>query len=145
MRPITRLTFANVAIAERSGPQTIYRVPSDKVDTVPWADGISTLRKPNPESVIAPLVVPETVRALTFHDFCNEFDVRHFDLLQIDTEGYDWNVLRQIELARFATRIVRLEYCHVPLETRICIADYLDAAGFEASCDDDFDMWAVRR
>jgi FkbM family methyltransferase len=141
----TRLILANVAIAEQSGPQIIYRVPLDKVDTVPWADGISTLRKPNPESVIAPLVVPETVRGLTFADFCNEFDVMRFDLLQIDTEGYDWNVLRQIDLARFATRIVRLEYCHVPLDVRIHIADYLEAAGFDASCDDDFDMWAVRR
>jgi hypothetical protein len=90
-------------------------------------------------------VVPETVRGLTFADFCNEFGVTRFDLLQIDTEGYDWNVLRQIELRRFTTRVVRLEYCHVPLETRIQIVHYLEEAGFEASCDDDFDIWAIRR
>jgi FkbM family methyltransferase len=137
----TRLTFANVAIAESSGSQTIYRIPIDKIGSADWAMGMSTLRKPNAESVIAPMVVPETVRGLTFADFCQEFGVTRFNLLQIDTEGYDWRVLRQIDLRRFETCIVRLEYCHLPIEDRFSVIEHLEAAGLNASCDD-MDLWA---
>jgi hypothetical protein len=48
---------------------------------------------------------------VTFEDIL--VDVERVDLLEIDAEGYDLELLRAFDFARFAPAIVRFEHVHL--------------------------------
>lgn len=142
-----RLTLANVAIAEVSGPQTIYRVPASQVASgaaEEWALAVSSLRKPHLESTLSEMYIEEVIDGLTFADFAERYGLRAFDVLQIDTESYDWRILKQIDLSAYGCRIVNVEHRHINLDDRLLMVEHLDRHGFTASCNQN-DLWGVRR
>jgi FkbM family methyltransferase len=50
------------------------------------------------------------------------------DLLQIDAEGYDWPIIRSIDLSLIQPAIIRFEYRHMrPLEADACLALLADS------------------
>ena len=55
-------------------------------------------------------------------------DLSPLDVLQIDTEGADWVVLRQANLA--STRVVQLEVLNLPEEERVAVVRKLQGDGF---------------
>lgn len=114
------LLFENVAITERVEQRVIHRVPLNRVgrDGVPnWAFGASSLvpektfisQKSN-ESSLVRLLVKETVNCIPFTTLLDRNNIQEFDVLQLDTEGYDAHILRQLDFTRYHPTIINMEW-----------------------------------
>ena len=154
------LVFAPVAIAESSGCRKMSRVRAGAVQegVLPiWADGISSLT-PERTPLCGKKLTPEQARlvddhldvidvdCLDFDAFEKRYEIGSFDVLQIDTEGYDWNILRQIDLKRHSTLCVHMEICCLPPNEIDKALAYLRSMDFTCyAMEDGQDLLALRR
>jgi FkbM family methyltransferase len=107
------------AIDDREGTARMYAVswkPSDPV----WVIGLSSFRRevilesqhlvPDIENRIEEVEVP----VMRLDTLLAKHSVNHVDVMQIDTEGYDYEVLKQIDFSKpWAPRHVIYEACHL--------------------------------
>ena len=132
------VTPVNVAIHSSEKEMTLYRVDPDKLKDLPqWAKGIASFDRSHHElsGIPAEAIVPETVRCTTFDQLLADHQVSRIDLLQIDTEGYDAEILRGIDFDAVQPKIIRFEHGLaegiMSRETFSSIADMLHAQGYE--------------
>lgn len=116
-----RIRLVNAAIAPTAGTATLYHLPeSDEPGLPPWYDALASFSRdviakhrefiPDIERRIEPIQVP----TITFEDLCHQNDLDRIDIVQIDTEGYDYEIIKLIDLERFAPRILMFEHIHLP-------------------------------
>jgi FkbM family methyltransferase len=69
--------------------------------------------KQTPEEWLVPniedYIIEEEVECITFEQLISEYNVRKVDLLQIDTEGFDFEIIKMIDFDVVKPRIVRYE------------------------------------
>ena len=103
-----QVKLLNVAIAETAGTQTLY-VPRGGASTVASFDRAHLLRHGiDPHDIVA-----RSVQCLPREDALGQTSFNPIDLIQIDAEGYDFEILRTIDFDRFQPAIVRYEYRHL--------------------------------
>ena len=133
------LRFENVAIAPGNGTMEIHYVPQTTDEGLPpWYDALASFNRdvllkhkefiPDIEDRIATTEVP----SLTFDSLCAKHDVASIDVIQIDTEGYDFEIIKLIDLDRFRPALVQFEELHMDDQTRRACIEHLERAGFEA-------------
>ncbi|HVG02089.1 MAG TPA: FkbM family methyltransferase, partial [Nitrospira sp.] len=122
------MRFENVAIADYTGQKTMMRVDPEAVELgrVPyWAKGIGSFfhdinalggqRISEAEfQTIRPHVISETVRCDTLENVLRKHDIHKIDLLQIDVEGYDYHILKQVDFSRLRPLVIRMEWYSLP-------------------------------
>lgn len=149
---LERIAFENAAIAERVGRMPFYHLESTAGDgsKLPsWSDGLGSLSRevllshrrlmPDIESHIVATDVP----CLTFEALCEKHGLESVDLVVIDTEGYDYRILRTIDLATHRPGLVVYEHYHLPQEERIASRAYVQSLGYETMIEG-FDTWCLR-
>jgi len=110
------LTLAPVAVAKETGTVQMYRVKRECWHLHEAAPQLTSLdpgniRKwmrgcvPNPDDVMESF----DVRALSFEDLLAEYGVTTLDVLQIDTEGFDAEIIRMIPFGRVRPTIINFE------------------------------------
>jgi FkbM family methyltransferase len=145
-----RLTLVKAAIAGHDGKAQLYYLEKADDPSLPaWYAGLATFRKevmathapwiPDIESRIATIEVP----ALTIDSLCEAYDIREIDLVQIDVEGYDYEVVKQIDLDKYRPAIVLYEHYHLRPEEREACELHLGNHGYR-SISNFFDTMAVR-
>jgi FkbM family methyltransferase len=154
------LDFAPVAIADACGTQAMRRIAAAAVTSgtvPPWAGGLSSLAPERnalggkgidatQHSLLQSHGETVEVECLDFAEFERRYRIAGFDVLQIDTEGYDWRVLRQIDLMRHAPRCIHVEIACLPPEEIAAMLDHLRAAGHVCyMMEDGQDLLALRR
>ena len=82
------------------------------------------------------------VPCMSFESLCRRHGIDSLDLLVIDTEGYDQEILAQVDIDGLRPRIVVYEYCHMPGETRREWEGRFEAMGYELM-DEGLDTWCV--
>lgn len=108
----------NLALHPHLQEVTLHRLDKTKESLVPtWAKGIASL---NPQHhlksrIPTEYIVKETVKADTFMNvykrYCAAFET--LDLIQIDTEGFDSQILRMIDFKQVKPAIVKFESIHL--------------------------------
>jgi hypothetical protein len=58
-------------------------------------------------------IVAQPVPCHTIESALRVGGLTNVDLLQIDAEGYDWPIIRSIDLSRIRPRMIRFEYRHM--------------------------------
>jgi FkbM family methyltransferase len=138
------IILENVAIAESSGTITMTRVKPEAVaqGLVPsWAKGMSSLfedrnglagHRISEEDFrkIRPHIVHEVVQCDRLENILHKHHVSKIDLLQIDVEGYDYHVLKQVDFSRFQPKVIRMEWCNLPPEEKQLSRNLLRRAGY---------------
>ena len=138
---LERVALENVAIAERDGRFPFY-YPAPVEDTAreglpDWYDGIGSFSRD--EVLSHAREIPDIderlmcteVPCLSFESLCERHDIDHLDLLVVDTEGYDWEIIKTIDFSARAPRLVVYEHFHLrPAERDRCRA-HLEDAGYE--------------
>jgi FkbM family methyltransferase len=131
------LTLVNAAIAHEDGTAELYYLPKDEHSDLPvWYDALATFRKevilkhapwiPDIEARITTIEVP----TVTFESMCQVRGVEGIDLLQIDTEGYDYEVIRQVDLDKHRPALILFEHYHLTSDDRRACEDLLDSRGY---------------
>jgi len=101
----------NKAIYEENKKISIYRVKED-LDLEEWTKGIASLNPKHHEKSKTKneYIIEETVEGITFQKLFADYNVKNIDLLQIDTEGYDYNLLKLFPFERFQPSIIHFEH-----------------------------------
>lgn len=128
-----RLVFENLAISN-ADKLTLYLPPAELGDkdevyakTIVSSDAKVIARQIGmDESSLRRVDVP----AMTLDALFEKHKITQLDLLQIDAEGYDWDVLQTLDLTRFQPTLIQLETGHLHRNTLTKVAKHLNDAGY---------------
>lgn len=123
----------NVALHPAATEHTIYRVRRDALQYLPdWAAGIASFQAGHIEGhgIPAEHVTAQRVRCAPFMDVLTEHRALDAQYLQIDTEGFDGEVIKMIDFGRFRPALIKYESRHLPPRERRGVAELLAAAGY---------------
>jgi FkbM family methyltransferase len=112
------LVFVNAAITPQDGTSVLYRIKPG-AQGPGWLHEIASFDRnvvmrharviPNLEALIEPV----EVRGITFTTLFREAGIHRVDLLQIDTEGYDAEILRMFDVPSRKPAIIQFEHKHL--------------------------------
>jgi FkbM family methyltransferase len=122
-----RLYFENVAIDRQEGQRKLYKLSFSQER---WATGLASFKKSHLEKHIAEgyiermigdernrlpaskteYICSEIVTTMTFNTLLDKYRIENLDLLQIDTEGYDYTLLQLFDFARLRPSIIQFEH-----------------------------------
>jgi FkbM family methyltransferase len=136
---LDRLALENVAIADRDGSLPLFH-PAHMVDgrVAKPLEALASLSRETVEKTGAVFVpddergiVRTEVSCLTFESLCRKHAVRDLDLLMIDAEGYDHEILKQVDLSTLRPRLLVYEHLLLkPADERSCMAR-VEQLGYE--------------
>ena len=127
--------FVNAALSEIDGSAIFYRIRM--ADHLPaWCEGLGSFRRDvilsnrNDVPDIESHIVEESIESISFRKLIDRYQPPRIDLVVIDTEGYDLQILRQIDLLRFKPELIVYEHKHLTESERRTAADLLSAHGY---------------
>ena len=65
-----------------------------------------------------PISQSKELPSLTLEQLFKKHEVRHIDVLYLDTEGHDWVILSQLDLTRYAPNVIIYEHVHLNEQER---------------------------
>ena len=142
-----KVSLRNAAISDTNGEATLFTL--DGEDLPGWAKGMASFSKDN--IIKHKYIFPEIekhihkaqVATITFDQLFKEESISTLDLLQIDTEGYDAEILRMFPFDKMKPRIIHFESKHIPKEKLEDVLDQLIGHGYKVARDREEDMMAV--
>ncbi len=131
-----RVQFANVAIAEAATNCTFYYLDSSVKSHVPdlptWFDQLGSFDRNHITrhlgAVVEPFIGSLTIPTISLPSLLEHHKVSRIDVLHLDTEGYDWKILRQLDLKTFRPKVILFEYKHLQEAERLAALAFLRPA-----------------
>lgn len=124
-RGVRDLIFEDVAIGDKDGFKNFYMLRKSEGENLPlWYDEIGSFSK---EHVlkhgdrikdINKRIIIQKIRILTLKSLLEKHKVSKIDFLQIDTEGYDQYILRQIPFNKIKPSMIVYEDRHLSKEEK---------------------------
>jgi len=131
------IKFANVAIAEIDGEKEMF---------VPKRKNISSFTDYDPKLKIAidnGDVEKVIVKTMTLNTFLDEYGIENIDVMFIDAEGYDYEIIKQIDFSKIRPHVINYEYLTLP-EPWKC-AKHLNDNGYYVTVENRLDAIAYER
>jgi len=127
--------LVNAALSPINGKTTFYRIRMD--EKMPnWCALLGSFRREvilsnkNDVPEIETHIVEDRIESISFHSLVARYKPPRIDLIVIDTEGYDLEILRQLDLIRFRPDLIVYEHKHLNERERTIAADLLIANGY---------------
>jgi FkbM family methyltransferase len=149
---LERVELENAAIADRDGNLPFFHLreagPSERASLPGWYDGIGSFDRDvvaghaNHIPDIEDRIVRSEVPALTFESLCRRHGVSQLDLVLVDTEGYDFEIVRSIDLEARHPRLLVYEHFHLSADDRERCARHVRDQGYE-TMEEGFDTWCL--
>jgi FkbM family methyltransferase len=140
-----RITLENSAISVDEGARELYHL-AEAGPAAPglpsWYDNLGSFHKDvilKHRDAIPDFderLVSIEVQCLTFASLCRKHGLDSIDLIQVDTEGHDYEILKLVDLDALRPRIVMYEQLHFDEATRQACTDYLISHGYEQLADE---------
>ena len=132
----------NAALGHTAGEATIYRIGFSQAR---WATGLTTFnksvlesafksghvaRQAKKEGVVVPSapekqIIEEQVPVVTVRNLMDEYQIKKIDLLQIDAEGFDYEIIRLFDFRALRPKAISYENSHLSADDRIDCTNYL--------------------
>jgi FkbM family methyltransferase len=157
-----RVLPINCAISDEDGERKIWMFSPEAVEKgilPPHFAGISSFlmedllkpsgvlgrSSPNEETllVLKSLLKSVMVPCRTLKGLLDDYQVETVDILQVDTEGYDFSVLKLFDFERYKPKIVHYEHQHLNSEDTNKAEAYLRGFGYKL-VRKDYDTLAIR-
>lgn len=128
----SQLYFENVAIINSDGIVLIHRVRNSATVPHHW-HGIASFTR---ENLLKQGVPPEyietvSVRGVSLHSILEKYKITDISLLQIDTEGFDDEIIRFALEAGCFPEIINYEHCWLVPSARFKCKQMLDSHGYQ--------------
>ena len=131
------VTIINAAIGATDGHATLYTLAND-TRLPDWADRLASFDRGHlqkysellPPGAIDRNVIELTVDTMTFDTALQADGIDQVDILQIDTEGYDLEILRLFDIPRRLPSIVNFERINLSHEDQERAVDLLLGNGY---------------
>lgn len=106
------VTPVNVALHRTANRAELYRVSSAAAGLPSWTKGIASLdpQHHRRSGTAAEHIVAETVPCMTWERLLAQYKIDRIDYLQIDTEGYDFEILQMIDFDKLRPAIIKFEH-----------------------------------
>ena len=131
-----QVALENVAVAAKEGTETLWRIRRGVLGLPEWAPQLASFDRevvlrhkaqiPNIEDLIEPWPVP--CRTLT--SLLTKHELHRVDVLQIDVEGFDYEVIKLIDFERWKPAIVRYEHAHLSEDDAEACLELLAGQGY---------------
>lgn len=112
-----RFIFENVAIGTEKGIKKFYYVSEKartELDLPYWHDQLGSFDRDHIMRALGeqmiPYIIEEDIECLPLQDVFDRNGVEAIDLVHIDTEGFDYKVLSQIDLQRYKPSAILFEH-----------------------------------
>lgn len=128
------LTFLNCAISESEEPKKFYRI-KEMADLPTWTQGlgsfdINTILKHSKEIPgIENYIITDSIDCISFESLLSKYEVKQIDLLQVDTEGYDYEIINMIDLNHIRPSIIAYESKHISMKKQQDLVKRLTSNG----------------
>jgi len=112
-RDYPKVKTANVAIHPTARSLDLHRIDPAKAGEVgEWSGGIASFHEHHHQISLVPreAMIRETVPCVTLMELLEQHGVKRVDLLQIDTEGFDSEVIKMIDFTRIKPAIIHFEH-----------------------------------
>ncbi|GAP97625.1 FkbM family methyltransferase [Leptolyngbya sp. NIES-2104] len=135
-RDFPNIALENSAIAKESNAQKFYYLRQDE-NAPEWYSQLGSFSLPTilkHEQWIPDLqerLISCNVVCQTFEQLCYKYDVREIDVIHIDTEGYDFEIIKLIDFRRFSPSIVLYEHKHLSQSDQAACRQYLEEFGYQ--------------
>lgn len=113
------LFFENCAIADANGLRDFYRL-RETSDPVPdWYTQLGSfhleviLKHKKKIPALEKYLVREPVSCITLGRLLDKYSVLKIDLLHVDTEGHDYEILKQLDSYKIKPRAILYEHLHL--------------------------------
>lgn len=103
----------NLAIHNSEETMIIHRVNPESANILPeYSKGIASFNKENHINCKIPSIhiIEEKVNCISLNNLMKEHEIKNIDLLQIDTEGYDSEIILNIDFSKVKPSIINFEY-----------------------------------
>jgi FkbM family methyltransferase len=136
------IVTVNAALALQDGVGTIYKIGFSEAR---WASGLTSFNKTTLESafssgyvaqkakeegVIIPeedskRIVEEQIQLIAPSTLITRYQLQHIDILQIDTEGYDFEIIKMFNIEQTKPQLIVFESKHFGADDKKQCMDYL--------------------
>ena len=121
---LSGVVFENVAIAEKEGTMEMYRLTVDPTEYgyPEWLSQLSSLKEERMQELwdrtqdnqefqefYLKHRTVESVRCMTLQQLLDRHQIEQLDLLQIDAEGYDYEILKTLDFQKVRPRFINYE------------------------------------
>lgn len=118
-----RVHFEQSAIGTSNGTQTFYRLKkASEMNAPQWYDQLGSFNKdvilkhqkyiPDIES----LIVEEKINTITVNHLLEKYEIKKLDFLHIDTEGYDYEIIKTFPFDYLKPKLIMFEHKHLKIE-----------------------------
>lgn len=135
----SQLQLLNVAIDSVDGSRPLYHLRRDASGLPTWAPMVASfdrevLMRHGPQiSGISDLIQSTEVACCSFETILERTGLSQIDLVQIDAEGWDYEILKLIDFERVRPRIVNYEHAHLKADDWEAAVNLLAAHGYRTS------------
>lgn len=128
----SRFTFERLAVNDGSR-QVFYSVNEEAKNDLPdlpvWYDQLNSFDKNNIlkhlDGILKPYIEEMEIEGIRLQELLNRNGIQNLDLLHIDTEGYDWKILSQLNIRKYKPTIILYEHRHITIEERRASLNFL--------------------
>ena len=102
----------NLAIHKNKKEMTLYRVDPKNKKYPEWTKGTPSFNKSHHQLsfIEEEDIIEEIVKCISFDDLIEKYSIKKIDLLQIDTEGYDAEIIKMIDFDKLCPTIISFEH-----------------------------------
>lgn len=128
-----RFRFINAAVNEGVAADFYWVNPSANLhikNLPPWYDQLGSFDREHIlkhlNGVLEPYIEKTIIRGITLSELFSTGNIKKIDLLHIDTEGYDWKILSQLNLERYTPTMIIYEHNHLTDAEKIRSIEHLN-------------------
>jgi FkbM family methyltransferase len=119
-----KIFFENIAVAEKDCIKPLYFILSNSQTTTPayaslkkevTQEGVAYLQRNNilPAGGSSQYILSKPVQCLSISTIIKKHKLNKIDILQIDTEGYEYEILKSTPFDKIKPRAIRCEYLNL--------------------------------
>ena len=126
----------NIALHPTDKEVVIHHVDNSK-DTnntlKPWSGGLGSLFVDHHNKTKIPdeYMVATKVKSMTFMGLIHQHKIKNVDLLQIDVEGFDYEILKMIDFSKIKPKLIKYEHVNLPTELQTNSKNLLIRNGYK--------------
>jgi len=132
--------FENSAVCDYDGTVEMVMVNKDAIEEGNIASyfcGMTSIYPPknglsyeSNRNILETLTSKIEVPCLTFESLLKKHGIERFDVISIDVEGYDYNILKQIDLKKYRPSLIRIEWDSISEEEKTAAIKQYEENGY---------------
>lgn len=129
----SKYIFENVAIGLTIEKKKFYYIDQGAKEKFPqlpeWYNQLGSFKKSHIQqhfgNIINDFIIENTVPVEPLAKVLNRHSINIIDIFHIDTEGYDWHVLQQLDLDKYSPTVILFEHKHLSSESKFKATEFL--------------------